>query len=152
MAISITECSTPSSAITPIRFSLRIMSIIRYSRLLLIGALFSVFMFFAFVTQRWDIMSNYPNLFIYFCGTLSIIIFAYMESIQIGEKIKFYREKKEITQTQLAEQLNLAGKNTISKYERGIRYPSMDVLNKICEALDISFEIVFKPLPRPKKK
>jgi transcriptional regulator with XRE-family HTH domain len=74
-----------------------------------------------------------------------------MDAILIGEKIKFYREKKGITQTELSDALKLAGKDTISKYERGLRFPSIDMLNKICDALDIDYKIIFTPKPKPKK-
>ncbi|MBR7078552.1 MAG: helix-turn-helix transcriptional regulator, partial [Clostridia bacterium] len=39
-----------------------------------------------------------------------------------GEKLKFYRKKKNITQRDLAKTAGL-GFNTISNYERGQTYP-----------------------------
>lgn len=57
-----------------------------------------------------------------------------------GEKIKYYRNKKEISQETLG---NLADINsaTIKKYEYGLRNPKPDQLKKIAEALGVSMAV-----------
>lgn len=75
-----------------------------------------------------------------------------MEENKIGMAIKKYREKANMSQTQLAEAIGLNSKDIISKYERGDRVPTIEkTLPKICEALNIDFDIIFKPKPKPKK-
>lgn len=68
-----------------------------------------------------------------------------MEENKIGKAIKKYRELKGISQTELATLIGLAGKDVISKYERGERLPTLEKnLPAICNALDIEFDVVFK--------
>lgn len=74
-----------------------------------------------------------------------------MEENKIGKAIKKYREKANMSQAQLAEAIGLNGKDIIWKYERGDRVPTIEkTLPKICDALNIDFDVVFKP--KPKKK
>lgn len=54
-----------------------------------------------------------------------------------GSKLKAVRKSKGITQLELAKRLNIA-KGSISAYEQGATYPSVDVLIKICEVLNTS--------------
>lgn len=54
----------------------------------------------------------------------------------IGENIKRVREKKGMTQKELAEKCNLAT-ITIRQYESGKREPKTRTLNKIAKALDV---------------
>ena len=54
----------------------------------------------------------------------------------IGLKIKEYREKYNITQTTLANKLGVS-KSVVSAYEKGIRNPSYDILNKLSDVFDI---------------
>ena len=59
-----------------------------------------------------------------------------VEAILVGEIIREYREKKNMTQEVLS---GLAGldRSHYSKIERGLRSPSLDTLFKIAMALDI---------------
>lgn len=54
-----------------------------------------------------------------------------------GSKLKAVRKSKGMTQLELAKRLNIA-KGSISAYEQGVTYPSVDVLIKICDILDVS--------------
>ena len=42
-----------------------------------------------------------------------------------GENLQFYRKKKDMTQEQLAEQLEVS-RQTVSKWESGVSYPEME--------------------------
>lgn len=55
------------------------------------------------------------------------------------EILKELREKKGITQQQLADTLNLS-KNAISHYEKGINMPNLDTVQKIADIFDISVD------------
>lgn len=54
-----------------------------------------------------------------------------------GEKLKAIRKSKRLTQLDLSIRLNVS-KGTISAYEQGLSYPSIETLVKICEILDTS--------------
>lgn len=54
-----------------------------------------------------------------------------------GDKLKALRKGAGITQSQLADKVDLAT-GTISAYEQGLKYPSIEVLIKICEILNTS--------------
>lgn len=49
------------------------------------------------------------------------------------------REKKGITQQQLADTLNLS-KNAISHYEKGINMPNLDTVQRIADIFDVSVD------------
>lgn len=52
----------------------------------------------------------------------------------VGEDIKFIRQKKGMTQAQLAAAIGTTSQN-ISQYERGVRNPKIGTLQKIADAL-----------------
>ena len=55
--------------------------------------------------------------------------------------------KAGLTQEELANACDLKDKSIIYKYERGDRMPDIErTLPKICKALGITFEILFKEL------
>ena len=54
-----------------------------------------------------------------------------------GNTIKSLREKKQITQKQLAEKLNISEK-TVSKWETGKCMPDYSVVKGLCEELEIT--------------
>ncbi len=65
------------------------------------------------------------------------------------EKVEFMkdviyqnRKKKNLTQEQLAEQLNVSNK-TISKWERGAGYPDIQIIPNLAKILDISIQSLF---------
>lgn len=49
----------------------------------------------------------------------------------LGDRIKASRKGAGLTQSELASKLDLAN-GTISAYEQGLKYPSLEVLVKIC--------------------
>ncbi|MBZ5961748.1 helix-turn-helix domain-containing protein [Leuconostoc gasicomitatum] len=54
-----------------------------------------------------------------------------------GEKLKSIRKSKRLTQFELSERLQVS-KGTVSAYEQGLSYPSIETLVKICDTLEIS--------------
>ena len=54
----------------------------------------------------------------------------------IGIKIKELREQRQMTQTELAQKLNVS-KSVISAYEKGIRMPSFKVIKDMSTVFDI---------------
>ena len=63
----------------------------------------------------------------------------------IGENIRKYRKQKHMTQRELANTLGMRDA-AISKYEKGIVSPSLDVLKKIAAALNVDvIEILYEP-------
>ena len=61
----------------------------------------------------------------------------------LGEKIKFYRENKKITQAEVAEALGIKPA-TISKYESGLLEPNIEALKKLAELFEISVDELLK--------
>ncbi len=56
----------------------------------------------------------------------------------IGEKVKLLRQARGMTQKELS--LGICDRTFISKMEKGLVHPSADILNKICNKLDIPFD------------
>ncbi|MDM5231440.1 helix-turn-helix domain-containing protein [Lysinibacillus pakistanensis] len=63
-------------------------------------------------------------------------------AIYVGEKIKFFRKQKKMTQKELGVKISKSD-NTISNYEKGIIAPSQDALFALAEALDIKVDDLF---------
>lgn len=63
-------------------------------------------------------------------------------SKKLGLRIKELREKRELTQFQLAEILNMESSN-LSKIERGIQIPKEESLEKIARAFQVSVKDLF---------
>ena len=63
-----------------------------------------------------------------------------------GKKVKNLiklRKEAKMTQTQLAEKVGV-NSNTISQYELGKREPNLEILKKITQVLDCSFDDLVK--------
>lgn len=60
----------------------------------------------------------------------------------IGEKIKELRERANMTQTELAENIGVS-KSMVSAYEKGIRNPSFKVLNQLCDIFQVPESLFF---------
>lgn len=60
----------------------------------------------------------------------------------VGDKIKYYRKKKKLTQKELGEIIGVKH-NTVSDYERGEISPEQDSLFSLSDALDISVDDLF---------
>lgn len=59
--------------------------------------------------------------------------------MNLGEKIKYYRNQLNLSQEQLAQKSELS-RNAIYNYENDKRVPTMDILIKISNALDVDIE------------
>lgn len=62
-----------------------------------------------------------------------------MDNKQFGNFIKEMRKKNNLTQRQLAEKLHLTDK-AVSKWERGLSYPDISVLEPLAEVLGVSVQ------------
>lgn len=56
---------------------------------------------------------------------------------EIGSRIRKYREKKGISQKELAQMLGIKN-NRVSNWEQGLNRPDADILTKLCYVLDVS--------------
>lgn len=57
--------------------------------------------------------------------------------MSIGKSIRYYREQKDVSQQWLADAICVS-KMTVSNFESDKRYPNVEMVKKICEALDIT--------------
>ena len=57
--------------------------------------------------------------------------------MNIGERIKLFRKRANLTQKELGEKLNVTG-TTITRYEKNLRTPDILTLKKIAEVFNIS--------------
>lgn len=57
--------------------------------------------------------------------------------IYFGTRLKDLRKSKRLTQLELAEAVDLV-KSSISAYEKGLKYPSIEVLIKLCNFFNVS--------------
>ena len=62
---------------------------------------------------------------------------------QLGMRVRYLREQKGMTLEELSFESNV-NKNYLSDLERGNRNPTVKVLSKIANALEISLETLFK--------
>ena len=56
---------------------------------------------------------------------------------EIGNRIRKYRKERNMTQEQLAIEINVS-KGRISNWEQGLNRPDADILADICRALNVS--------------
>ncbi|MCR4911121.1 MAG: helix-turn-helix domain-containing protein [Bacilli bacterium] len=63
--------------------------------------------------------------------------------MQLGKRIAYLRKLKKMSQLDLSLESNV-NKNYISDLEKGRRNPSVMVLNRIAEALEIDLSTLFK--------
>ena len=63
--------------------------------------------------------------------------------IQLGKRITYLRKKKKMSQLDLAVESEV-NRNYLCDLEKGRRNPSILVLNKIAEALNIDLSTLFK--------
>ncbi len=57
--------------------------------------------------------------------------------IYFGTRLKELRKVKNLTQQELANKVDLV-KSSISAYEKGLKYPSVEVLIKLCNCFNVS--------------
>lgn len=60
-----------------------------------------------------------------------------------GENLQYYRKRNNITQEQLAEQLNVS-RQTVSKWEAGTSYAEMDKLLQLCDLFCCSLDTLLR--------
>ena len=65
-----------------------------------------------------------------------------MNQIKIGKFISECRKEKKLTQSQLAEKMNITDK-AVSKWENGKSLPDISLLLPLCEILGISLNELF---------
>ncbi len=65
-----------------------------------------------------------------------------MDQIKIGKFIAQMRKEQGLTQSQLAEKLNISNR-TVSKWETGSGMPDVSLLSPLCEALNITADELF---------
>ena len=66
-----------------------------------------------------------------------------MNQKDIGRRIKAAREKKQLTQEQLAELVDLSTMH-ISVIERGVKLPKLETLINIANVLDVSADVLLQ--------
>ena len=64
-----------------------------------------------------------------------------MDAQYTGEQISRLRKQKNLTQRQLAEQLHVTDK-AVSKWERGVNFPDLGLMEKLAEALDTTTAVL----------
>lgn len=64
--------------------------------------------------------------------------------MNFAEVLHKNRIEKQITQQELADTLYVT-RQTVSRWEKGHNYPTLDMLVEICRVLDIEINDVFKP-------
>lgn len=57
--------------------------------------------------------------------------------MSVGKSIRYYREQKDVSQQWLADAIGVS-KMTVSNFESDKRYPNVEMVKKICEALGIT--------------
>lgn len=60
-----------------------------------------------------------------------------------GENLQFYRKKREMTQEQLAEKLDVS-RQTVSKWEAGTSYPEMEKILQLCELFSCEMDTLLR--------
>ena len=65
-----------------------------------------------------------------------------MNQEKIGKFISLSRKNKRLTQEQLAEKLGVSI-NAVSKWERGLNFPDVSLMEKLCEELDFTLNELF---------
>lgn len=68
----------------------------------------------------------------------------------VGKNIKLFREQKNITQSELAEKLNVT-RQAVSNWENEKTEPDIDTLHKIASALDVPIEQIIYGTKREMK-
>jgi repressor LexA len=71
--------------------------------------------------------------------------------VEFGKRLKRIREENEFKQTDLADVLKRTH-DIISNYERGLRYPYKQELEKICELFNVTLDYFFPDHKYPKLK
>ena len=68
-----------------------------------------------------------------------------MNKLTMGDRIKEIRKKREFTQEQLAEKLDISVEY-VSQIERGLKMPSMQMFIKLVDVLDVSADYLLRDI------
>lgn len=60
-----------------------------------------------------------------------------------GDNLQFYRKKKDMTQEQLSDQLEVS-RQTVSKWESGVSYPEMEKILQLCDLFSCSMDTLMR--------
>lgn len=60
-----------------------------------------------------------------------------------SDNLQFLRARREITQEELADQLNVS-RQSVSKWESGQSFPEMDTLLRLCQLYDVNMDILLR--------
>lgn len=63
------------------------------------------------------------------------------QEMKLAQNIRKYREKRHITQSALADMLKVSG-GAVSKWERGITYPDIELLAPLARALHVTIDVL----------
>lgn len=66
-----------------------------------------------------------------------------MEAAKVGATIAVLRKRKDMTQRELAERLQVTDK-AVSRWERGLGVPDQSLLSKLADALDTDIEVILE--------
>ena len=67
----------------------------------------------------------------------------------LGKRLRYLREKKKLSQLELAKKLNMPNQN-ISNYEREFRQPDYDTLNKLADFFGVTVDYLLGRSDHPK--
>lgn len=70
--------------------------------------------------------------------------------MNFGARLKWARKRKGLSQTQLGDLVNVSHA-TINRYENGVSEPSIDMIKKLAEVLDVSVEFLIEGVDSIKK-
>lgn len=62
--------------------------------------------------------------------------------VQLGQRLRSFREGRDVTQKDLIAAIGLGRQATLSQYENGKRDAPFVVVHKICTELDISLDVL----------
>lgn len=65
--------------------------------------------------------------------------------MKFNEKLKIFRKEAKITQVELAKKLNVT-QGTVANWERGVREPDIETIQRIADALNININTLFSDL------
>ncbi len=77
-----------------------------------------------------------------FIASNAINIYKYLMKKELGEAIKFFRQRRKLAQASVAEMLGV-DKGNVSRYESGDQAPEFDRLVKLAEILDVRLSELF---------